>query len=68
MAYKPVQGLFVNGRIADATEVLNEFTAISTETDSLANSITTASAKALEDAKKDTDDKLAAFAIDGGTF
>lgn len=68
MAYEPTPGIFENGRIADATEILNEFTAISAATKENTTHIDSQSQVQLEESKKYTDTKLAAFTIDGGVL
>lgn len=68
MSYTPTKGVFVNGKVADATDMLNELVAISTATQGIETKVTTDTTKTLTDSKKYTDDQLTALAIDGGTF
>lgn len=68
MAYNPTQGVIVDGRIIEAADLMNEFTAISVATKENAANATTAAAKAREEAIQHTDDAFAQFNIDGGTF
>lgn len=68
MSYTPTQGLFVNGRVADANELLNELGAIAgaiTETD---NSIESKAVTVVAETKQYTDDEISKINIDGGTF
>lgn len=68
MSYKPQQGLFVNGRIADANEVLNEFNAISVSIAETENAIAAKTAEAQKASQDYTDKQLADTTVDGGTF
>lgn len=68
MAYEPTKGIIVNGRIIDADDLMNEFTAISVATKENSTKSTTEAEQARVDAVKHTDDKFSALNIDGGTF
>lgn len=66
MSYTPQQGLFINGRIADGQEVLNEFNAISVAITEVDNKVASEATKALGDSKVYTDGKLTELTVDGG--
>lgn len=66
--YTPTQGLFVNGRVADADEVLNEFGAIAGAIKDVDDKVVSATTDSTKESKQYTDDKLSQLAIDGGTF
>lgn len=68
MSYTPTQGLFVNGRVADADEVLNEFGAIAGAIADTENSVESKALEVTTETKKYTDDEIAKLNIDGGTF
>lgn len=68
MAYEPTQGVIVNGRIIDADDLMNEFTAISVATKENSAKAETVAKQAEEAAKTYSDGKLAEFKVDGGTF
>lgn len=68
MSYTPTPGIFVNGRIADAVEVLNEFSAISVATKENATKIESATQKQLQASKTYTDTELGKINVDGGSF
>lgn len=68
MSYTPTQGLFVNGRVADADEILNEFGAIAGAITDAENTIESTALEAEKTAKTYTDDELSKFNVDGGTF
>ncbi|AHK11867.1 hypothetical protein CHOED_07 [Vibrio phage CHOED] len=69
MAYNVTPGTIVNGRIIDAVDLLNEFTAISIASKDAESKIEDAKAAAIQDSKTYTDTTLAAETIiDGGTF
>lgn len=68
MSYNPTQGIFVNGRVADANELLNELGAISGAIKEVDDKVVSADVEVTKEAKAYTDSELAALAIDGGTF
>lgn len=66
--YTPSKGIFANGRIADATDIVNEFSAVASgiaEVDSKVVSVTTESAT---ETRAYVDTQLASLKVDGGTF
>lgn len=68
MAYTPTKGVFVNGRIIDADDILNEFTAISIATKENSEASKTLSEAAKKEATDYTDNQLISLKVDGGTF
>lgn len=68
MSYTPTQGLFVNGRVADADEILNEFGAISGAISEVASEVEAKTLESTTESKEYTDNKLTQLNIDGGTF
>lgn len=68
MSYTPTQGLFVNGRVADANEILNEFGAIAGAIGEVATEISTKTLEVTKEAKQYTDTTVGNIVVDGGTF
>jgi hypothetical protein len=68
--YTPTQGVFVNGRVADADDVMNEFDTIATAINDTDTESATRDATNLKEAKDYTDAEIqkAHTTIDGGTF
>lgn len=66
--YTPTKGIFVNGRIADAVDLVNEFSAVASGIVEVDNKVVSATSEAETAAKAYTDTKFAALIIDGGSF
>lgn len=66
--YTPSKGIFVNGRIADAADMVNEFSAIATGIIEIDNKVTTAADDAEKTSIAHTDARFNDLVIDGGVF
>lgn len=66
--YTPSQGVFVNGKIADADDMMNEFNSVATAINDTNTESETRDVQNLQAAKTYSDSKLAAYNVDGGTF
>lgn len=67
--YTPTQGKIINGRVADADDIMNEFSAISQTFQSAQDETEKKLQETLEAAKTHTTEAMAGIQnIDGGTF
>jgi hypothetical protein len=66
--YSPTQGIFINGRVADATDLVNEFAAIAAGINEVDGKVVSKAEDAEDNANGYTDGLFLALDIDGGTF
>lgn len=66
--YVPSQGMFVNGRIADGDDMMNELNTIATSIIDTNRESESGDVLTLQTAKTYSDNSLSAYKVDGGTF